>query len=170
MLVNYLLVGVIGFLSGTIVTFGYRKIRGRKVILPFIENTARNITIGAVILGLLSLTTIYNVERSDAAKERCDREFRTALAYNTAVTAQQRDLDAREDHLDGETRLNLNNALRRIVTSPSDENTLQVVADYNRRASEIDSQFASLDAERARLEKERKPYPEPSCGQGSIGT
>lgn len=169
MLINYLLVGLIGFLTGTIVSFGYRKIRGRRVILPFIENTARNITIGAVVLGLLSLTTVYNVNRSDRERESCEREFRTALTYNTEVTAQQRDLDAREDGLDGETRRNLNSTLRRIVTSPSDAYTLEVVADYNRRAAEIDAEFVKLDRERLRLEEDRVPYPEPTCGQGGLG-
>lgn len=161
---NDLLIVVCSFLMGFAVDLGYRwKWRGRKIVVPYIAVRARNATIFAAVLGLISVGTVINVATAQHATEVCNVEFREALKYNTDLTAQQRDLDEREDALDAQVRRNLNEVLRAVAAADTRQETLDAIATYNAAAVGIDTQFDNLDRTRIELNSERKPYPEPRC-------
>lgn len=163
---NDLLIVVCSFLAGFAVDVGYRwKVRGHKIPLPYIAVRARNATIFAAILGLISVGTVINVAAAEHASEQCNVEFREALAYNTDLTAQQRYLDEQEDALDAQVRRNLNEVLRAVAASTSREQTIGAIDYYNEQAVWIDAKFDELDRTRIELNTARKPYPEPSCGR-----
>ena len=161
---NYVIVGAGGFLTGLMVELGYLKVKGRRILLPFISPTARNFTIAAILLAVISLTTVYNVDRTGREAAECDRQFREALRYNTNLTAQQRQLDEHEDALDGKTRENLNRALREVAAAAGREEAFAAIARYNDVAAGIDAEFVRLYQEREQINADRKPYPEPTCG------
>ncbi|MDJ0010086.1 hypothetical protein [Gordonia alkanivorans] len=162
---NYAIVGIGGFLVGLMVEIGYLKVRGRRILLPFISPTARNFTIAAILLAVISMTTVYNVDRTGREAAECDRQFREALRYNTNLTAQQRQLDEHEDTLDGKTRENLNRALRNVASAAGSRvDVLAAITNYNKEAAVIDAEFVRLYEEREQINADRKPYPEPSCG------
>ncbi|QDF17973.1 hypothetical protein SEA_CLARK_24 [Gordonia phage Clark] len=162
---NYVIVGAGGFLTGLMVELGYLKVKGRRILLPFISPTARNFTIAAILLAVISLTTVYNVDQTGREAAECDRQFREALRYNTNLTAQQRQLDEHEDALDGKTRENLNRALRNVAAAAGHrEDVLAAITNYNEVAAAIDAEFDQLYVEREQINAERKPYPEPTCG------
>ncbi|UTN91785.1 membrane protein [Gordonia Phage Sampson] len=164
--VNDLLIVVCSFLLGFAVDLGYRwKIRGHKIPLPYIAVRARNATIFAAILGLISVGTVINVAAAEHASEQCNVEFREALAYNTDLTAQQRQLDEQEDALDAQVRRNLNEVLRAVASATSREDTIDAINRYNDAAVGIDRQFDQLDRTRIEINTARKPYPEPTCGR-----
>lgn len=163
---NYLIVGSICFLLGFIANIGVLRWRGHKIVVPFISATSRNFTIAAIVLSLVALLTVINMANSSEQSARCNREFREALRYNTEVTSEQRDLNNRADAISAERRTILDQTFVDIGASLGDPKKVQkVIADYNLRAATLAREYDRLIAERAALDRNRKPYPEPECGR-----
>lgn len=166
---NYIIVGSAGFLVGLMVEFGYLRIMGHRIILPFITGSSRNFTIAAVLLAMISLTTIYNVERTATATAECNEQFRAALKYNTDIAAETREISDRVRDLQVQRRRALDEAFAHIgesVRRPDRDRsgTAEAVERYNIAARILSERYDKLVAYQAELNRNRKSYPEPSCG------
>ena len=162
---NYLGVGVIGFLVGQIVTFGYMRARGRRIVLPFIENTSRNFTIGVIVMGLICTSGVWSSMQKSEDTARCNREFRDAIKYNSDVTSEQRDMNDRAAAISRERRTVMDQMFIQIGGSIGDPAKVQdVIADYNTRVARLSRDYDKLIADRNALNRTRTGYPAPSCG------
>lgn len=171
MFLSYGIAGLVGFLTGVTVQFGYLKAHGKRIVLPFISNSSRTITMAAIGLALLSLFTIVQVERSDAERTSCQTQFQEALAYNTMLNKQDRDLATRERAASAESRDAIGDLILDITgvygrTPPAtQEETLQIFGVYNQRQAAVTEEFAQVDRDREEINTKRAPYPEPACGK-----
>ena len=166
MIWNYVLTAALSFLLGFITELGYLWIRGRRIILPFIPSTSRNFTLAAIALSIVVLFTVIQVSASDQEAEKCDREFREALTYNTSVTAEQRRITDRAADISSDRRKLLDQTFVDLGAVVGDFPAVRkVVSDYNTRARALSDEYERLQAEKSRLDKERKPYPDPECGR-----
>lgn len=165
---NYVFVSVGSFLAGNIVTLGYLKWRGYKIVIPHINSSSRNMTIFAIILALVTLATVLNQEANQRETERCNNEFRAALKYNTEVTAEQRDVNDRAQKISRDRREILDEMFVDIgeTIEGNPGRISDIVSTYNVRAQELGREYDELIAYRSSLDKKRTPYPEPSCGLG----
>lgn len=161
---SYVIVGITGFTSGAIMQFGILKVKGRKVVIPFIESSSRNLTVLAIVLGLMSLFTIVQVEQSAQRFEDCQVQFQEALKYNTDLTARERDLTRQKDRTEEEARKSITDLVFGLTTAKSaaDRNALvQRFLDDSKRQNDL---LAEIEHERGDLTANRTPYPEPRCG------
>lgn len=164
---NYVFTAVVSFLCGYIVQLGWLKIRGRRILFPFISANSRNVTIGAIVLALVSLFTILNVQHTADQTEDCNRQFRAALKYNTDVNGEQRDMNDRATAISAERRTVLDEAFARIGQSLPERDSAGVyraINEYTVSASRLAREYDQLISDRNALNNNRKPYPEPSCG------
>lgn len=160
---SYVIVGVTGFTSGAIMQFGFLKVKGRKVVIPFIESSSRNLTMLAIVLGLMSLFTIVQVDQSAKRYEDCQVQFQEALRWNTEITNQERSLTRQKDKTEEEARQSITDLVFGVVNAPQPERTavVQKFLDDTKRQNE---RLAEIEHERAELTANRTPYPEPRCG------
>lgn len=166
MIWNYVLTAALSFLLGFIAELGYLRIRGRRIILLFIPSTSRNFTLAAIALSIVVLFTVIQVSASDQKAEKCDREFRQALAYNTSLTAEQRRISDRATDISSDRRKLLDRTFVDIGASIGDVPAVRkVVTDYNTQARALSDEYERLQAEKMRLDQDRKPYPDPECGR-----
>lgn len=166
MIWNYVLTAALSFLLGFIAELGYLRIRGRRIIMLFIPSTSRNFTLAAIALSIVVLFTVIQVSTSDQKAAECDREFRQALAYNTSLTAEQRRISDRATDISSDRRKLLDRTFVDIGASVGDVPAVRkVVSDYNTQARALSDEYERLQAEKSRLDKERKPYPDPECGR-----
>lgn len=166
MIWNYVLTAALSFLLGFITELGYLRFRGRRIILPFIPSTSRNFTLAAIALLIVVLFTVIQVSASDEKSERCDREFREALTYNTSLTAEQRRISDRAADISSERRKLLDQTFVQIGAVVGDFPAVRkVVSDYNTEARALSDEYDRLQAEKTRLDADRKPYPDPECGR-----
>lgn len=164
MIWNYVLTAALSFLLGFIAELGYLRIRGRRIIMLFIPSTSRNFTLAAIALSIVVLFTVIQVSAADQEAEKCDREFRQALAYNTSLTAEQRRISDRANDISADRRKLLDQTFVDLGASVGDFPAVRkVVSDYNTRARALSDEY--VEAEKSRLDKERKPYPDPECGR-----
>ena len=166
MIWNYVLTAALSFLLGFITELGYLRFRGRRIILPFIPSTSRNFTLAAIALSIVVLFTVIQVSVSDEKSERCDREFREALTYNASLTAEQRRISDRAADISSERRKLLDQTFVQIGAVVGDFPAVwKVVSDYNTEARALADEYDRLQAEKTRLDADRKPYPDPECGR-----
>lgn len=166
MIWNYVLTAALSFLLGFITELGYLRFRGRRIILPFIPSTSRNFTLAAIALSIVVLFTVIQASVSDEKSERCDREFREALTYNTSLTAEQRRISDRAADISSERRKLLDQTFVQIGAVVGDFPAVRkVVSDYNTEARALADEYDRLQAEKTRLDADRKPYPDPECGR-----
>lgn len=166
-----LLIFALGALAGFMVQVGWYEFHGRRVVLPFIARTSRNLTIMAMVLGAISLVTVVQVQVVTSQSTRCDQEFRSALKYNTDLGASTRDLDTRERMARDDGRVAIADLVRdltvRLTTPPPPtvDDTASLLARYNYRAEDVAKRLEHLNIERDAVNAQRAPYPEPTCGQ-----
>ncbi|UEA57314.1 hypothetical protein LK459_11715 [Gordonia otitidis] len=166
MIWNYVLTAALSFLLGFIAELGYLRIRGRRIILLFIPSTSRNFTLAAIALSIVVLFTVIQVSVSDQKAAECDREFREAITYNTSVTAEQRRITDRATDISSDRRKLLDQTFVDLGAVVGDFPAVRkVVSDYNTQARALSDEYERLQAEKSRLDKERKPYPDPECGR-----
>ena len=166
MIWNYILTAALSFLLGFITELGYLRFRGRRIILPFIPSTSRNFTLAAIALSTVVLFTVIQVSASDQKAAECDREFREALTYNTSLTAEQRRISDRAADISSERRKLLDQTFVQIGAVVGDFPAVRkVVSDYNTEARALADEYDRLQAEKTRLDADRKPYPDPECGR-----
>lgn len=167
MIWNYVLTAALSFLLGFIAELGYLRIRGRRIIMLFIPSTSRNFTLAAIALSIVVLFTVMQVSAADQEAEKCDREFRQALAYNTSLTAEQRRISDRANDISADRHKLLDQTFVDLGASVGDFPAVRkvVVSDYNTQARALSDEYERLQAEKSRLDKERKPYPDPECGR-----
>ena len=166
MIWNYVLTAALSFLLGFIVELGYLRFRGRRITLPFIPSTSRNFTLAAIALSIVVLFTVIQVSASDQKAAECDREFREALTYNTSLTAEQRRISDRAADISSERRKLLDQTFVQIGAVVGDFPAVRkVVSDYNTEARALADEYDRLQAEKTRLDADRKPYPDPECGR-----
>lgn len=159
---SYVIVGITGFTSGAIMQFGFLKVKGRKVVIPFIESSSRNLTMLAIVLGLMSLFTIVQVDQSAKRYESCQVQFQEALKYNTDITAQERSLTRQKDKTEEEARQSLRDLIFGLTQENPDGPAL--VGKFYSDTTRQNKQLAEIEHERAELTANRTPYPEPRCG------
>lgn len=165
---NYAIVAMVAFLLGYITEIGVLMIRGRRILVPFISASSRNFTLAAVALSLVALLTIVNIQTTNDEAAACDRQFREALRYNTDLTAEQRDLNARATQISADRRVLLDKLFANLPTaieSSGRTSVYQLVSNYNVQAAQLAREYDRLIAYRNSLDKTRKPYPEPTCGK-----
>lgn len=166
MIWNYVLTAALSFLLGFIAELGHLRIRGRRIIMLFIPSTSRNFTLAAIALSIVVLFTVIQVSAADEKSERCDREFREALTYNTSLTAEQRRISDRAADISSERRKLLDQTFVQIGAVVGDFPAVRkVVSDYNTEARALADEYDRLQAEKTRLDADRKPYPNPECGR-----
>lgn len=165
------LIFVFGVLGGFIVQVGWYEVHGRRVILPFVSRSSRNFTVIAMALAVLSFATIVQSAISSNRAETCDREFRTALAYNTELNIGTRSLDERGRAAQERSRTATATLVRDLATRiatpppPSRDETVAILNTYNQTAVQVANELDRLAEERAAIDAARKPYPEPTCGR-----
>lgn len=165
------LIFVFGAVGGFMVQVGWYEFHGRRVIVPFISRSARNFTIIAMALAVLSFATIVQSFVNSNRAEDCDRQFREALAYNTDLGASTRDLDTRERMARDDGRVAIADLVRdlslRLTTPPppTANDTAVLLARYNDRAEDVAKRLDRVATERNAVNAQRAPYPEPTCGQ-----
>lgn len=163
---NYLIVAVISFTLGFIVELGYLYVRGRRILVPFISATSRNFTIAAVVLSLVALMTVINVSNASEKTAECNRQFREAIKYNTELTSEQHDINARATEISADRRILLDQtftALTAALDQPGRGDIQRVISNYNEKAATYAKEYDRLIAYRNSLDTKRKPYPEPTC-------
>lgn len=168
-ILSYGIAGLVGFLTGVTVQFGYLKAHGKRIVLPFISNSSRTITLAAIGLALLSLFTIVQVERSDQERTSCQVQFQTALAYNTDLNKQETALRDREraaqaeyDDATGDLIFEVAELIR---DEPRDVMTNQApFTKFIDRRNAVTLEKDAIDQERQANQQDRKPYPTPTCG------
>ena len=161
---SYAIVGITGFTSGAIMQFGILKVKGRKVVIPFIESSSRNLTILAIVLGLMSLFTIVQVEQATERYNNCQVQFQEALKYNTDLTSRERELTRQKDRTEEEARKSITDLVFGLTTAKTPEergSLVQRFLDDTRRQNDL---LATIEHERGDLTANRTPYPEPRCG------
>lgn len=169
-ILSYGIAAILGFLVGVTVQLGYLKAHGKRVILPFIDNSKRTVTLAAIGLALLSLFTIFQVERSDQEREQCQAQFQNALRYNTNLNIEENELRGRERSVQND----LNNADGDLIFEiaamvgngqrSTPEELQAPFLKYIERRNEAQAEFDDIEKERADNLAARKPYPEVNCG------
>ena len=162
---SYVIVGVTGFTSGAIVQFGILKVKGRKVVIPFIESNSRNLTILAIVLGLMSLFTIVQVDQSSTRFEDCQAQFQEALKYNSDIAIQERALTRQKDRTEEEARKTISDLVFGLTTADTTEERSALVRRFLDDTKRQNDLLATIEHERADLTANRADYPEPRCGQ-----
>lgn len=166
MIWTYVLTSALSFLLGFIIELGYLRIKGRRIILPFIPSTSRNFTLAAIALSVVVPFTVIQVSVSSTKSTQCDREFRQALAYNTSLTAEQRSINDRATAISADRRKLLDQTfidLGAAIGNP--DRVREIVTGYNAQARALSEEYERLQAEKTRLDQDRKPYPDPECGR-----
>ena len=162
---SYLVVGLVSFTFGAITQFGYLKMKGRKVVIPFIEHTSRNMTILAISLAAISLFTIVSVETTAKQYRDCQSQFQAALKYNTSIAADVRDLTVQKDTIEKSSRANIVNFVVAVsAAGASPEARRAAFEEFVDTSTRLNDQLDRTEADRANLEANREPYPEPKCG------
>ncbi|MCF8605162.1 hypothetical protein L5I01_17550 [Gordonia sp. HY442] len=165
---DYIVVGVSGFVLGMIAEWGILKVKGHRVTLPFISSTSRNFTIMAILLAVISLGTIYNVEKTSSAAADCNRQFREALAYNTAVARETRDVQDRARSITTERRQLLDSTFTKVALALDDPTrpnaAAEAIKEYVEQSGQLTKRYDDLTAYQQTLDKDRRAYPEPNCG------
>lgn len=165
------LIFVFGAVGGFMVQVGWYEFHGRRVIVPFISRSARNFTIIAMALAVLSFATIVQSFVNANRAEDCDRQFREALAYNTELNSGTRALDDRQRQAQDDSRRATANLVKDLATRistpppPTRDETVDILNVYNAKAKTVAETLERIDAERDALNAARKPYPEPTCGR-----
>lgn len=161
---TYAVTAVVCFAFGLVVDWGYARIRGRKVLIPYVARSARNVTVAAVMLMAVTVSSAIQMGVNERADALCNREFRTALDYNTAITADQRDLDIRTEELNAARHAVIDNVFVKLGEGVDPASFKALVVQYNTDTARINTEIKHLAVERENLDKNRKPYPEPTCG------
>ena len=168
-ILSYGIAGLVGFMTGVTVQFGYLKAHGKRIVLPFISSSSRTITLAAIGLALLSLFTIVQVERSDQERTACQVQFQTALAYNTDLNKQDTALRDRERAAQAEYDDATGDLIFEVAALIGDEprdvttNTAPFTK-FNERREAVTAELDQIQADRMKAQQDRKPYPEPNCG------
>lgn len=163
---TYILVSVVSFLLGFIVELGVLRIRGRRIILPFISSTSRNFTIAAIALSVITLGTVINAAVTQDHIDQCNREVREALTYNVNISDQQRQLNDRASGISADRRKLLDKTFISIGEALGNPDRVRaIVTEYNTEARALSTEYEHLQEERAKLDQDRKPYPDPRCGR-----
>lgn len=166
MIISYLLIGLGGFCLGVIVELGYLRIRGHKIVIPYIPVRSRNFTILSILLSVISLVTVVTVYVNTERVDECSRQFRQALAYNTAITMEQREIDARASALYSLRRDLLDRAFLSIGQNINNKSKIiEAINNYNVEIKDITKEYDDLIRYKDSLDASRKPYPEPQCGR-----
>lgn len=160
---EYIVVCIISYLAGAMTKLGYYQWKGRKVLLPFVSATSRNYTIAAVVFGLLATYTFVTVSVDQARNDECNRQFREALAYNTMVNSQDRDLTNRLDDIASRKEADLDRVIGAVAADPFNSPT--ALREYNDRIDDYNLERAKIGEERRQIADTRLPYPEPTCGK-----
>jgi hypothetical protein len=153
----------VSFVAGFLWRLGVMKIRGKEVVLPFIQASSRNFTLMGIALALLSLFTIVQVERSSAEFEKCQLEFQQVLSYNAGITVQERPLDKRRDDAQFASNQALTDFVHVLLVPGVNVREQLQILDERRTAAQ--SEIDKVEQERKALTEARAPYPEPHCGQ-----
>ena len=161
---SYVIVGITGFTSGAIMQFGILKVKGRKVVIPFIESSSRNLTMLAIVLGLMSLFTIVQVDQSSTRFEDCQVQFQEALRYNTDLTSQERDLTRQKDRTEEDARKSIVDFVFGLTNAKRAEERSALVQRFLDDTKRQNDLLAEIEHERGNLTANRAPYPEPRCG------
>ena len=166
LIISYLLTGLGGFCLGALIEFGYLHIRGHKIVIPYIPIRSRNFTILAIMLSVISLVTIVTVQVNMDGVNACNRQFRQALAYNNAISVEQRQIDARASALYSHRRDLLDRGFLSIGQNINDRlKIIEAINDYNVAIKDITKEYDDLIRYKDSLDASRKPYPEPQCGR-----
>lgn len=155
-----------GVVIGALIKWGYLRVKGIRVRVPYVDRSDASIGIAVVVITILSLVTIIQTQVNQDRAEECNRQFRAALTYNTGLTAEQRDLTNRANTISAERRELLDRTFIDIGNAIGDPDAIrQVVVTYNQDARRLSQQYEQLIADRSGLDQARKPYPDPACGR-----
>lgn len=155
-----------GVVIGGLVKWGYCRIKGIRVRVPYIDRSDASIGIAVVVITVLSLVTIIQAQVNQDRAEECNRQFQAAIAYNTGLTSEQRDLTGRANEISAQRRELLDRTFIDIGNAIGDPDAIRrVVVAYNQDARMLSQQYEKLIADRSSLDQARKPYPDPECGR-----
>ncbi len=151
---------------GLVIDWGEVRIRGKARTIPYIGRSARNTTIAAVVLILVAVSSSINSLENERRNTECFRQFFAALQYNQDVSEQQARLTAEAERYNTERHSVIDNVFLELSRGVDTGEFLQLAADYNARTGKANAEIDRVTRERDQLEKSRKPYPAPTCGNG----
>lgn len=160
----YLVVGIVSFTFGAVSQIGYLKLKGRKVVIPFIEHSSRNMTVMAIALAAMSLFTIVSVETAARQYRDCQEQFQAALKYNTDVASDVRALTAEKDTIEKSSRGAIITFVVAAGAATTPEEGRAAFEEFIDTTTRLNDQLDRVESKRASLEADREPYPEPRCG------
>lgn len=155
-----------GVVIGALIKWGYLRVKGIRVRVPYVDRSDASIGIAVVVITVLSLVTIVQTQINADQAEECNRQFRAALTYNTGLTAEQRELTNRANTISAQRRELLDHTFIDIGDAIGEPDRIrQIVVSYNRDARTLSAEYEQLINDRTRLDQVRKPYPDPECGR-----
>lgn len=163
---GYILTGAIGVVVGHIIEIGWLKVRGHRILVPYVSARSRNVTVAAILFAVISLVTVVQVDRSSQRSAECNRQFRDALAHNAGVSDEQRALAERITEITQERWTEQDKLFTRLgKNSTRPDEILRMINEYNGVVGGLSAEYSALLAERDQKDQSRKPYPEPECGR-----
>lgn len=158
---------VLGVILGQFIRFRRVDTSGRKVLKPEIDTRPFHSRILNVALVTMFLITTGTTVWFTWTQRECNAQFQGSLKNNSAINAQDRALEVRDDAL-RDDREDAMDILIGELLGPGVQSSQQVhdlLEGYRLRVAGNDADRSILNTERRDLERQRQanPYPEARC-------
>ena len=159
-----LAVFVAGVVLGALVKAGYLRIKGVRVKVPYVDRSDASVAVAVIVITILSLVTIVQAQAAQERNDQCNKQFRDALTYNSALNIEYRELDRARDNALQDRREAFDHMMRaidprtRVASEPA-------IDAYNESAARVNAQLVEIEQRQTGADAARKPYPDPECGR-----
>ncbi|WP_287004679.1 MULTISPECIES: hypothetical protein [Gordonia] len=159
-----LAVFVAGVVLGALVKAGYLRIKGVRVKVPYVDRSDASVAVAVIVITILSLVTIVQAQAAQERSDQCNKQFRDALTYNSALNIEYRELDRARDKALQDRREAFDRMMQaidprtRVASEPA-------IDAYNESAARVNAQLVEIEQRQTAADASRKPYPDPECGR-----